>query len=434
MAKLLGSMLLSFANVASRDKVRDDDTVDQLNHWATVGFLTAMAVGTGAKQFVGSPIKCWLPAQYKKKMYQEYADNYCWIHHMYYVPFSEAIAFEEEDRWDVDISFYRWVTVMFLLQALLFKVPNLLWRELKGYSGLNMEKVVGIIQYTATLSAEERVEKLSHAAIFMHRWLKSYSMYRFNTAARVREQVSGVLFCFGKRTGTYLTGLYMFIKTLYIANSLGQFFMLSAFLGVNYWSFGVDAMSVLAKEGKWQDHYTFPRVGLCDYKIRQMNNVQTFSVQCVLAINLFLEKMYLVLWFWMIGLLAANIINLGLWFIDNVLPGRNERFMFRYAKMIGIESTHEKTLFRLFTFNYLRRDGIFILRMVAKNTSSLMCLELVRELWKVFQQDLEERDSRNGAPNSLNRQPSAPADDDDDDIEDAEEVGEDAVPEKPPLN
>ena len=103
----LGSTLLSFANLASRGKIRDDDAVDQLNHWATVGLLTALAVGTGAKQFVGVPIKCWLPAQYKKKWYNHYANNYCWVSHMYYVPFSEAIAWEEDDRWEHDISFYR---------------------------------------------------------------------------------------------------------------------------------------------------------------------------------------------------------------------------------------------------------------------------------------------------------------------------------------
>lgn len=428
MAKILGSTLLSFANIAARKKVHDDDAVDQLNHWATVGFLTAMAVGTGAKQFVGNPIKCWLPAQYKKGMYQKYSDNYCWISHMYYVPFSDYIPFEEDDRWDVDISFYRWVTVMFLLQALLFKLPNLVWRELKGYSGLNVAKVVGLTQETSLMTPEQRQEKLSHAALFMHRWLQSYSMYQINAMARFREQVSGVLFCFGKRTGTYLTGLYMFVKMLYVANSIGQFFLMSAFLGLNYWSFGVDAMTTLSKEGRWQDHYTFPRVGLCDYKIRQMNNVQTFSVQCVLSINLFLEKMYLLLWFWMIGLMAANIINLGLWFIDNVLPGRNESFMFRYARMMGIDTVHDKTLFRLFTFSYIRRDGVFILRMVAKNTSSLLCLELVKELWKVFLEDLAERDGRNGAPVPLPRQPSAPAEDN------ADEVDADALPEKPPLN
>lgn len=425
MAKVLSSTLLSFANIAARTKVRDDDAVDQLNHWATVGLLTALAMATGAKQFVGVPIRCWLPAQYKKGMYQKYANNYCWISHMYYVPFSNPIPFEEEDRFDVDISFYRWVTVMFLLQALLFKLPNLFWRELKGYSGLNVEKVVGIAQETSLMTPEQRQEKLAHAAAFMHRWLETYSQYKYNALTRFREKLSRIFFCFGKRTGTYLTGLYMFVKILYVANIIGQFFLLSAFLGLNYWNFGADAMTTLSKTGRWQDHYTFPRIGLCDYKIRQLANVQTFSVQCVLSINLFLEKMYLLLWFWLIGLLAANVINLFLWCLDELLPSRNQSFILRYIKMMGVD-TQDKRLFNQFLYNYLRRDGVFILRMVAKNTSSLLCMDLVKELWKCFNDDLDKR----GRPNGLPRQPSAPAEEPEEDNE-ADDAG--ALPEKPPL-
>lgn len=320
---------------------------------------------------------------------------------------------------------------MFLLQAMLYKLPNLLWREMKGYSGLNVEKVVSIVQETSMLTPEERQVKTTHAAIFIHRWLKTYTQYQFNVIARFREKFSAVLFCFGKRTGTYLTGLYMFIKMLYVANSIGQFFILSLFLGLNYWNFGLDAMTSLTQTGRWQDHYTFPRIGLCDYKVRQMANVQTFSVQCVLSVNLFLEKMYLLLWFWMIGLMAANIINLCMWFADNVIPSRNEHFMFRYAKMMGIESKHDQTIYRLFAFNHLRRDGIFIIRMVAKNTSDILALDLVKAMWKCFQEDLEKRDGRNGAPRTLPRQPSAPAEEG---FNGEDEIDAGAAPEKPPLD
>lgn len=104
----LGSLLLQFSDIGGQ-RIHDDDAVDQLNHWATVGLLMALALGTGAKQFVGTPIHCWLPAEYKHKMYQGYADSYCWINSMYYIPFNEAIPFSEEDRWEFDFNFYRFV-------------------------------------------------------------------------------------------------------------------------------------------------------------------------------------------------------------------------------------------------------------------------------------------------------------------------------------
>ncbi|KAL8616924.1 hypothetical protein ACOMHN_041843 [Nucella lapillus] len=392
----------------------DSRNTDQLNHWATVGLLTALAVATGAKQFVGAPIICWLPAYHKKECYQDYVNNYCWVKDMYYYPFSEPIPAEPDERYEVKLSFYRWVMVMFLLQALLFKLPNLLWQELKGYSGLNVEKMVGMVSETSMMTPKERQEQLAQAAVFMHHWLKSYTGYRFNAVHRFRQRVSGILFCFGKRTGNYLTGLYMFIKMLYLVNVFGQFFLLTAFLGVNYWNFGFDAISVLAQKGHWEDHYTFPRVALCDYEIRQMTNLQTFSVQCVLSINLFLEKIYLVVWFWMMGVFLATLINLCLWFIDNVLPWRNGSFMLRYARMMNIKGGQDRAAFRWFAENHLRRDGVFILRMVANNTSSIMCFELVRELWNVFLEDVEKQ-RHNGVP----RKPSAVADGHPDKTEDA---------------
>lgn len=305
-------------------------------------------------------------------------------------------------------SCYRWVTVMFLIQALLFKLPNLIWSELKGYSGLNVEKIVAMVQETSVMPEEEREKKLSHVAVFMHHWLQTYQQYRFSVITYFREKFSRLFFCFGKRTGTYLTGLYMFVKILYVGNIIGQFFFLSAFLDCNYWSFGVNATQEFFNKGKWQDHVTFPRIGLCDYKIRQMANVQTFSVQCVLSVNLFLEKIYLLLWFWMIGLLAANVINLGMWFTDNVLPGRTERFMGQYAKLLDITNSSDKTRFKIFVFNYLRNDGVFIIRMLAKNCGHIPSLDLVKQLWITFSKDLERRDRRhaqNGTPRML---PSAP--------------------------
>lgn len=410
MAKILASTILSFANIAAGPGTHDDDSVDQLNHWASVGLLLALAAGTGAKQFVGVPVRCWIPSEYKKDYYQDYADNYCWVSQMYYVPFSEPVPFDEDDRYEVDISFYRWVTLMFLLQALLYKLPNLLWRELKGYSGLNVQKIVDMVQETSMMMPDERHAKLKDVAVFMHRWLKTYCIYRFNAIARFREKFSSVLFCFGKRSGTYLTGLYMFIKILYVANSIGQFFLLSVFLGLNFWGFGIDAMNTFFKEGRWQDHYTFPRIGMCDYKIRQMTNLQTFSVQCVLSINLFLEKIYLLIWFWMIGILAINIVSLLLWLADNILPQHNETFIFQFARMMSLDSKQDITRFRIFAFSYLKQDGMFILRMVSKNTTTVLTSELVQELWTIFLRELDKRGHSNGGPVTLRNQPSAPLD------------------------
>jgi outer membrane lipopolysaccharide assembly protein LptE/RlpB len=219
------------------------------------------------------------------------------------------------------------------------------------------------------------------------------------------------MWCFGKRSGTYLSGLYMFTKILYFANIIGQFFLLSAFLDLNFWKFGLDAMSIYFKKGRWQDTYNFPRIAMCDYKVRQLQNVQPMSIQCVLSINMFLEKMYLILWFWLLMMLVFNSVNLIQWLIRGFLRERSEIFLKRNLKLLGIDSKKNRKLFLRFVRNYLRTDGVFVLRIVADNTSEIMTLDLVRQLWKRFR----ETHADEGDLHKPDIDPSAPEVEDNDD-------------------
>nr|QIC55129.1 innexin 5 [Lymnaea stagnalis] len=420
MAPIIAS-LTNFANIALRSRVRDDDVIDQLNHWATVGLLFALAMGAGAKQYVGDPIHCWVPAQYTKKHFQQYSDSYCWVFPMYNIPFDEPIPFAPDDRWYNDIGYYRWVFIVFLLQAFLFKFPHMVWQQLKNYSGVNVSKIVGMALDTSMLTQEKRDEKMGHIAHFIDRWLVTYSQYRYNALTNFRDKFSRVMFCFGKRSGTYLNGLYMFVKLLYLANVIGQFFLLSAFLDINFWMFGIKAMETMAKKGNWQDHYTFPRVGMCDYKIRQLQNLQTFSVQCVLSINLFLEKMYLIFWFWLVMLLVFNSVNLLHWLLRALVPHTGENFLSKYLTLLNINTKNETKIFKRFVSNYLRTDGVFMMRIVAGNIGDMLTLDLVSQLWKMYKQHHGLKDSedvnQNLGPNGKPASPTAPeVEDNDDDL------------------
>ncbi|CAG5126001.1 unnamed protein product, partial [Candidula unifasciata] len=301
----------ALSNISLSRGVRDDDSVDQLHHFATVAIFATFAALIGMNQYVGDPIHCWVPAQFPKH-HTEYAENVCWISQMYYVPMDEEIPFIKDKRMHRDISFYRWVVAIFLLQCFLFKFPNMLWKELRGYSGLNVQKIVNMVEDLTTSPPDKKDKVVSDICMFIHKWLQSYRVYKYNLMVKVKEKMSSILcFMLGKRQGTYLTGLYLFIKLLYLVNVLGQFIMLTAFLKFNYWTYGLQVLQHLG--GKWVDIDHFPRVVMCDFEIRQLQNIQTYTLQCVLSINLFIEKIFAIAWFWLFLLTVASIINFVSW-------------------------------------------------------------------------------------------------------------------------
>ncbi|KAK6165287.1 hypothetical protein SNE40_022239 [Patella caerulea] len=117
-----------------RNQIRDDDFVDVMNHIVTPGILLLAATATYLSQWMGEPIHCWTPAEYKEeKNFQKYVDSFCWITEMYNVPMDTELPKLKEDRGENLVGFYRWVSVLLLLQALMFKLPHVLWMSWREF-------------------------------------------------------------------------------------------------------------------------------------------------------------------------------------------------------------------------------------------------------------------------------------------------------------
>jgi len=67
-----------------------------------------------------------------------------------------------------------------------------------------------------------------------------------------------------------ISGLYLATKFLFCINVVFQFFMLDAFLGGFYSYWGIEAMYTLAAEHELKESRRFPRVTLCDFKVRDL--------------------------------------------------------------------------------------------------------------------------------------------------------------------
>jgi len=135
---------------------------------------------------------------------------------------------------------------------------------------------------------------------------------------------------------------------------------------------------------------------MCDFKIRQNTNVHRYTVQCVLPINIFNEKIFTIVWFWLLIVGVISVVGLLGWLCQLTRWPAQYRYVRRQlagaaalSSAVDVASSAptelgSKTDMLRFADVYLRRDGLFILRLVAKNAGDLVSAELLAGLWNAY--------------------------------------------------
>lgn len=233
---------------------------------------------------------------------------------------------------------------------------------------------------------------------------------------------------YGKHHGNYITILYVFVKVLFIINVIGQFFILNSFLGPQYTFWGVDILRDLLYGRPWEEsgvqslHISgfenqvfhvflpiaghFPRVTMCDFKVRVLGNLQNHSIQCVLMINMFNEKIYLFLWWWFLVVAMLTIVNMIYWFVVSVARNMQRDYVDHYLRVYsGMKHDDKdegpvvtKRALSDFVDRELRPDGVLLLRLIAANAGDIVATSLVGALWRLF---LEKKKSKVPPPPSV---------------------------------
>jgi hypothetical protein len=384
-----------FKRVYTSNRIQDDDFSDRLNHRYTVAVLVLFFILIGSSQFVGSPIGCWAPAHFTGSMVQ-YTNYICWISNTYYVPSDAVLPGPDQPR-QFRINYYQWVPFILSLMSLLFYVPFLVWRFMARPSCFSAKTVMKLFGTMDASNSDSRdrtmrnVVKLIDRAIDFNR-----DYYDYSFIGRFRRSCSR---CFlpNNHSGTYVSMLYMCTKLLYVINVCGQFFMLNAFMGPKFNLYGFHVIHDLWRGKDFWESERFPRVTMCDFSIRTLGeNNQKNTIQCTLPINLFNEKLFIFIWFWLCLVAAFSVYSLIVW-VFNLTSSSRINFVKRYLKCGGLgvatsmnrssstsSSFVDNKIFDAFMFEYLKQDGVFLLRIVKKNTNDLVVGELVCALWDHF--------------------------------------------------
>jgi hypothetical protein len=387
----------AFRKLGSPD-VKNDDFYDRLSRKYSLILLGVSFLIVSSSQFIGHPIDCY--TQNIAGNHISYVNWVCWISSSYYLPFDKPLPTRYEQPPE-KIPYYQWVPFILLCMMFLFYIPGFVWRNLTKACGINTKMITKMVTDMDQMDGEKREKAVRSLAKHIDKALAYHREYEHGFMYNVRRRVGSILCCtMGRHSGNYLAFTYVCVKLLYIANAIGQLFLLNVFMGRGFSLIGIETIQRWMNGQDMDAVERFPRITMCKFIIRTLgDNIQPFDVQCLLPINIYNEKIFLLIWFWLAFIAAASIYGLIKWlyyftinarlnFVSRFLKANEIRYYSSSLSTTGISSTidpdDQTPIKRLedFVNCYCRQDGLLLLRIIKKNTNNVIAGEVICALWE----------------------------------------------------
>ena len=152
-----------------------------------------------------------------------------------------------------------------------------------------------------------------------------------------------------------------FTKMLYLANSIAQFFILQKFLSSDIHSYGWKVFTSIISGEDWPAGELFPKSTMCIFKLHAFRGqVHTHVVQCVLPVNFFHDKLYTLIWFWLVIVVIINGLSLMFWIMKFLCRMDRISFISHHFHALGKVGRKDKSS-KQFVCDFLKQDDIFVL-------------------------------------------------------------------------
>ncbi|TRY63377.1 hypothetical protein TCAL_09030 [Tigriopus californicus] len=250
-------------------------------HRVTAYALLAASLFSTATQFFGGPIHCYA---HKSQVPSAVLDTFCWTHgtstvdsddvKMMTHPGMIGTPSMDEDDTILRHTYYQWVCFVLFFQALFFYMPYKIWKHAENGRIANMVK----------LADEQDENKPNALGEFLFTHYGSFSC---------------------------LVLKYFLCECLAFVNVFLQIYLMDSFLGGAFIAYGSqvlqhdstsDAIHPMSK--------FFPRITKCTWsEFSSSGSFQKVQAVCVMPLNVINEKIFLILWFWMLFLFLFTLLH-----------------------------------------------------------------------------------------------------------------------------
>jgi len=356
----LFSSLREFITV---DDVRIDSNTSRLHYKVTVLIFVTASLLVTSGQYIGDPIDCIVDGVPGGLM-----DTYCWIHSTFSIPSRWAgkigvdvphpgvhpVVDGEEVKYH---KYYQWVAFVLFLQAAMFYIPRYLWDSSEG------GKIKMLVQglQDPMISADDK-----------------------------KGQIETIVTYFGLNRGAH--GMYALrffgVELLNFIHVIVQIYFTDFFLGYEFTTYGTDVLAYTNEEAEDRPDpmkVVFPKVTKCTFhKYGPSGTVEKKDGLCVLPLNIINEKIYILIWFWLVFL--AVVTGLVLLYRFALILGAQIRVAIIATK--GTKKTKRSDVEAILeaesdSRGFLGRLGDWlVLYFVTRNLNALVVNDLITELHK----------------------------------------------------
>ncbi|XP_051168211.1 innexin inx2-like [Leptopilina boulardi] len=339
------------------DPVRIDNVVFRLYTRVTVLFLASCSALLTFKTYFGNPINCFISTN--SQIPKEAINSFCWVT-------STAIVAEktqgirgidnvglgmrpsQNDSDLIEQQYYKWVCLFLGLQALMFYIPRALWivweRNIISFLAKDLATPLPQVAWTE--------EKRNH----LTNYFTNANLYSNNFYA-IR---------------------FFICELLNLLNSICQIYFLDLLLNGQFSLLGPASVTFATAYDttKMIDplKQLFPLTGKCSMNTYgSSGTIQKHDAFCILSLNMINEKVFLILWFWLIILCILGTITIIYRIVMFAYPWA--RIYLLQAQIRSLERKKIENVVRKLYFG-----DWFILYQLAENVNPVVFKELVDQL------------------------------------------------------